>query len=91
MTAKTTYLAAAGAAPLPTRNGLFSDSAPFVSMCPTCKDSRSQVGYSARDLLRRINSGRPIEAFCIICNQFWSITAQERLRVAEELEHLRLI
>jgi hypothetical protein len=27
----------------------------------------------------------------VTCNQFWPITAQERVQLAEELEHLRLI
>jgi hypothetical protein len=66
------------------------ESAPFMSMCPTCKDSRSQLGYSARTLVRLLDRNRPIEACCAICNQSWPIDAQERRRLAEELEHLRL-
>lgn len=74
----------------PDRDRLFSDSVPFTSMCPTCKDSRAQVGYSPWGLLRRLNDDRPIEAFCVVCNQFWPISPQERGRLVEELEQLRV-
>jgi len=90
MTAKIIRLAIAGWAPWPKRDSLFFDSAPFMSMCPTCSEPRIQLGYSPGGLLRRINGDRPIEACCVICNQFWPITAQERLRLAKEFEHLRL-
>src|SRR6516225_7623723 len=90
MTAKIIRLPVAHRAPLPNRNSLYCDSTPFMSMCPTCSEPRSQVGYSPWGLLKRLNDDRPIEAFCVICDQFWPITAQERVRLAEELEHLRL-
>jgi hypothetical protein len=91
MTAKIIRLPVVHRATVPTGNSLFSDTTPFVSMCPTCSEIRSQVGYSPWGLLRRLNDDRPIEAFCAICNQFWPITAQERVRLAEELEYLRLV
>jgi hypothetical protein len=90
MTAKIIRLAIAARAPWPKRDSLFFDSAPFMSMCPTCSERRLQLGYTPGGLLRRLNGDRPIEACCVICNQFWPITAQERARLAKELEHLRL-
>ena len=90
MTAKMIPLAVDRSARWPKRDGLFFDSAPFLSMCPTCEDLRLQLGYSPGGLLRRLNHNRPIEACCVTCNQFWPITAQERMRLAKELEHLRL-
>ena len=66
------------------------ESAPFMSMCPTCRDSRSQLGYSVRTLVRLLDCNRPIEAYCAICNQSWVIDSRERVRLAGELEHLRL-
>ena len=90
MSAKIIHLAVARPTTWPYRDSLFTDSVPFMSMCPTCKDSRAQVGYSPWGLLRRLNDDRPIEAFCVVCNQFWPITAQERGQLAEELERLRL-
>jgi len=90
MTAKIIPLALANPAASPTRDSLFFASAHFISMCPTCKDSRSQLGYSSGGLLRRLNGNRLIEAYCSICNQFWPITAEERARLASQFEHLRL-
>ena len=90
MTAKVISLPVGRSASWPKRDSLFFDSAPFLPMCPTCKEPRLQLAYSPGGLLRRLNGNRPIEAFCVICNQFWPITAQERLRLAKELEHLRL-
>jgi hypothetical protein len=90
MTEKINRLAIAGRAPWPKRDSLFFDSTPFMSMCPTCSEPRLQLGYSPGGLLRRINGDRPIEACCVICNQFWPLTAQDRVRLTKELEHLRL-
>jgi hypothetical protein len=70
--------------------GLLLESAPFMSLCPTCGDSRSQLGYSARTLVRLLDRNRPIEAYCAICRQSWAIDTRERVRLAGELEHLRL-
>jgi hypothetical protein len=90
MTAKIIRLTVPAPAPSPTRDSLFFASAHFVSMCPTCKDNRSQLGYSSGGLLRRLNGNRLIEAYCAICNHFWPITAEERARLAGQFEHLRL-
>ena len=69
---------------------LLFDPAPFMSVCAKCSEARLQLGYSTWGLLRRLKRNRPIEACCVICNQFWPITAQERVRLAKEFEHLRL-
>ena len=68
---------------------LFLESAPFSSMCPTCKDSRSQRGYSARTLVRLLYRNQPIEAHCVICSESWPIHHEERVRLAKELEFAR--
>jgi hypothetical protein len=91
MTAKIIRLPVPHRVPLANQSSLFSATTPFMSICPTCSEPRSQVGYSPWGLVRRLNDHRPIEAFCVTCNQFWPITAQERVQLAEELEHLRLI
>jgi hypothetical protein len=65
------------------------DSTRFSSVCPTCNDSRSQLGYTARTLSRLLGRNRPIEAYCVICNGFWSISAEERARLAAELQLAR--
>jgi len=66
-------------------DGLLLESAPFSSMCPTCKDSRSQLGYSARALVRLLYRDQPIEAHCVICSESWPIHHEERVRLAKEL------
>jgi hypothetical protein len=62
------------------------ESARFSSWCPTCNDTRSQLGYTARTLSRFLDRNRPIEAYCVICNGFWPISAEERTRLAAELQ-----
>jgi hypothetical protein len=86
MTAKIIPLAVSGGRAGRNPDSIFLESAPFSAMCPICKDSRSQLGYSARALARRLNRDQPIEAHCVICNQLWPINARERMRLAEELE-----
>ena len=86
MTAKVIRLAFAERPALHDANRLFLESAAFSSMCPICQDRRSQLGYSARALVRLLNRNQPIEAHCVICSRSWPINGQERLRLAEELE-----
>jgi hypothetical protein len=51
---------------------------PFVSMCPTCAQIQPQPGYDRNSLLRLLRGGYPLEAYCSICDEFWSISAKER-------------
>jgi hypothetical protein len=51
---------------------------PFVSMCPKCAQLRAQPGYHRNSLLRLLRSGYPVEAYCTMCDEFWSISAKER-------------
>ncbi len=51
---------------------------PFVSICPTCAQMRPQPGYDRNSLLRLLGGGYPLEAYCSICDEFWSISAKER-------------
>jgi hypothetical protein len=51
---------------------------PFVSMCPTCAQMRPQPGYDHNSLLRLLRGGYPLEAYCSMCDEFWSISAKER-------------
>jgi hypothetical protein len=56
-----------------------------MSMCPKCKDVRSQRAFSSRTLLRLLERKLPIEAYCVVCDDFWLISAAERDALAEEL------
>ena len=51
---------------------------PFLSMCPTGAQMRPQPGYDHNSLLRLLRGGYPLEAYCSICDEFWSISAKER-------------
>jgi len=51
---------------------------PFVSMCHTCAEMRPQLGYDRNSLLRLLRGGYPLEAYCSMCDEFWSISAKER-------------
>jgi len=60
---------------------------PFISACPTCKQSRIQ-SYSRDALERLLNAGHPVEAYCVTCDEFWQVSAQERANLATELAAL---
>jgi hypothetical protein len=55
----------------------------FVSTCPSCKREQPQDAFSVADLLRLLNGGHPIEAYCVPCDKFWSISVQERVELGE--------
>jgi hypothetical protein len=61
------------------------DSFRFLSMCAKCKDVRSQGGFGSRTLLRLLTRGHPIEAYCVVCDEFWEIRASERAALAQRL------
>lgn len=56
----------------------------FVSTCPRCGHPQHQHG-SRRALLRLLNGPYPIEAYCVVCDLFWPITAAERIAVASDV------
>ena len=58
----------------------------FMSACPKCKDLRSQEGFGSRTLLRLLTGRQPIEAYCVVCDEFWPISDSERAALAERLE-----
>ena len=55
----------------------------FASTCPHCRRDQSQDGFTVTDLLRLLEGGYPIEGYCVICDKFWPITLQERVRLSE--------
>jgi hypothetical protein len=55
----------------------------FVSTCPSCKREQPQDAFTVAHLLRLLNRGYPIEAYCVPCDKFWSISAQERLELGQ--------
>jgi hypothetical protein len=58
---------------------------PFLATCPKCKHQRPQDGYIRGDLLKLLDEGHPVEAYCATCDDFWSISRQECSRLATVL------
>lgn len=57
-------------------------SIPFLATCPKCKQPQPQHGYNGATLLRILNRGYPVEAYCPACEEFWAVSAHERARLA---------
>jgi len=50
----------------------------FASTCPKCAQVQPQPAYDNNSLLRLLNGGYPVEAYCANCDEFWSISLKER-------------
>ena len=68
-----------------TETDLMLESVPFMSTCPKCKDLRYQQGFGDRTLRRLLSRNHPIEAYCVVCGEFWPISATERSELARRL------
>lgn len=90
MTATTTQLDGVAAATSRTNSGDIPilETVAFTAVCPKCKNVRAQRGYTPRSLFRLLGSNLAIEAYCVNCDEFWPISAQERLVLAKTvIEH----
>jgi hypothetical protein len=54
----------------------------FFSTCPACGQQQLQLAYTRRALLRLLESGNIIDAYCLACDLVWPVNAQERNLVA---------
>jgi hypothetical protein len=54
----------------------------FFSTCPACGQQQLQLVYTRRALLRLLESGNIIDAYCLACDMVWPVNAQERNLVA---------
>jgi hypothetical protein len=61
------------------------ESVPFLSSCANCGQPRLQVGYSLLGLLRSLEAGLEIHAWCLPCDLVWQVTLQERAAIARGL------
>ena len=55
----------------------------FVSTCKSCLSEQPQDAFTVEDLVRLLDGGYPIEAYCMHCDKFWSIGVQERLNLSD--------
>jgi hypothetical protein len=53
-------------------------SIPFFATCPVCGQLQVQRAYTHRALVRLLENGRIIDAYCITCDLVWPLSAQER-------------
>ena len=51
----------------------------FRSMCPKCAKIQPQRGYDRNSLLRLLNGGYPVEAYCAACDEYWPLSIKERV------------
>ena len=54
-----------------------SGSLHFKSTCPKCGNARPQR-YELNSLLRLLNRGYPVEAYCSLCEEYWPISIKQR-------------
>jgi hypothetical protein len=57
----------------------------FTSTCPRCTRDQPQRGFSRAALERLFRRGYPVEAYCVMCDQFWAISVRERVALARLL------
>ena len=57
----------------------------FFSTCPACKHARLQNGYPRVELTASLDNGHTIDAYCLMCDIVWSISARERFLLATRL------
>ncbi len=55
----------------------------FASTCPSCKRKWPQYSFTVRALVRLLYAEYPIEAYCVACDEFWSISSEERTELCE--------
>lgn len=57
----------------------------FYSVCPTCSHQQVQDGYTRAALIRLLERGRIIEAYCLTCDVLWPVSPAERVALARAL------
>jgi len=57
----------------------------FYSVCPTCGHQQVQDGYTPAALVRLLERGRIIEAYCLTCDVLWPVSPAERVALARAL------
>jgi hypothetical protein len=62
------------------------ESLPFTSTCPRCMRLQPQRGFPRAASRRLLDSGFPLEAYCVMCDQCWPVSALERRAIAEALD-----
>jgi len=80
-----TYVGASGSTGAEA-DGRMHEALPFLATCPKCKRQRVQHGYDRGTLLRLFHRGYPVRAYCLECEEPWTIDAHERARLVAWLD-----
>ena len=67
------------------RDSFMQESIAFTSMCPRCAVDQPQRRFSRAALQRSLDDGYPVEAYCVLCDEFWPISVSERAALASAL------
>jgi len=70
----------AGFSPKRTQNRVL-----FVATCRKCQRQVLQRGYSRVLLFAYLDVEHEIEAHCVVCDDFWPISAEERRAIVDVL------
>jgi hypothetical protein len=57
----------------------------FVATCPTCKRAQLQNAFTRAALARLLDGGYPVEGYCTVCDEFWTIGIQKRVEIIETI------
>ena len=53
----------------------------FASNCPSCRRQRLQYGHTRHALIRYIQSGQMIDAYCLECDLVWPVSSEDRVLI----------
>jgi hypothetical protein len=59
----------------------------FSITCPHCSSVQTQRGFTRANLLRLLDGGHPIEAYCVSCGRFWPLELRVRHALAREFAY----
>jgi hypothetical protein len=57
----------------------------ILSECPKCGEDRIQHGHDEEELIEQLETGAPIRAYCMACDEHWDIPTVERADIARAL------
>jgi hypothetical protein len=55
----------------------------FVAICPTCGREELQNTFTCAALERLIDGCYPIDAYCAVCDEFWTVNIRKRVEIIE--------
>ena len=59
----------------------------FKARCPKCGQERLQLSHTRTALLSELNTNREIVAYCLPCDELWSLDEPEQSAIIAALVH----